>query len=497
MYSFLIVFLKIQLCLIAGVLLYELILKNDTFFQRNRHYLLGIILASVLLPFLPIEGLVEQQFLSFPEQSTVSEPVESYLIEGNSRAESDIVFILTEQATTIPWELILICIYGLGVLLGLLRFGIQLRKIQQMIRQGLSTRNSDYTLVDYPQPIAPFSFFRHIFWHSKALSTDEQEVILRHELAHVRGQHSYDLILIELVRIFSWCNPCVYLLRHRLREVHEFLADQSTCTGPEYSPYDYGQMLLQQLRQRQMWIPLPHHFAKRQLLRRLLMLSKSPSDPIQRFKFFMGIPLLALILALGYSIFPSMHTDTEKKTMYFVWDQLTCGDHVSPFVTEEGYRESLFMQADGSPHPILDKYHIYFIAQEIAQQMENEIWLDADSNSWVRVLMEDGQHKVMPYRNRLSFCMTESGEFKHAISSKLASNTPVQVHSMNIESWLDALATSESHDVWLDIEHGMTGLSVLLKTDIDGFDPWKATKQTPRDVEDFRVQIPCDSTSDE
>ena len=70
-----------------------------------------------------------------------------------------------------------------------------------------------------------FSFFRWIQLQPE-LSGEDREIVLQHELIHVRKGHTFDLLLLEIVQCFYWFNPIVRLLKQDLVHVHEFEVDQ-------------------------------------------------------------------------------------------------------------------------------------------------------------------------------------------------------------------------------------------------------------------------------
>lgn len=70
-----------------------------------------------------------------------------------------------------------------------------------------------------------FSFFRWIQLQPE-LSGQDREIVLQHELIHVRKGHTFDLLFLEIVQCFYWFNPVVRLLKQDLVHVHEFEVDQ-------------------------------------------------------------------------------------------------------------------------------------------------------------------------------------------------------------------------------------------------------------------------------
>ena len=54
----------------------------------------------------------------------------------------------------------------------------------------------------------------------------DNELIIRHELVHIRQYHSIDVVALALLRAVCWACPALGLLDRAVREVHEFLADR-------------------------------------------------------------------------------------------------------------------------------------------------------------------------------------------------------------------------------------------------------------------------------
>jgi beta-lactamase regulating signal transducer with metallopeptidase domain len=67
------------------------------------------------------------------------------------------------------------------------------------------------------------------------------DVVLRHELAHVRRQDWFVLIVAELLRVMYWFNPLVWIACSRLRRESEQAADdqvlRSGLDGPDYAAH--------------------------------------------------------------------------------------------------------------------------------------------------------------------------------------------------------------------------------------------------------------------
>jgi len=74
--------------------------------------------------------------------------------------------------------------------------------------------------VSYNQKQNNFSFFNWISVDEK-LNDNERDIVIKHELLHVKKNHSVDVIYFELIKTILWFNPFVYLLKNELEKVHE------------------------------------------------------------------------------------------------------------------------------------------------------------------------------------------------------------------------------------------------------------------------------------
>ena len=91
--------------------------------------------------------------------------------------------------------------------------------------------------------ILPYSFFRYIFVNQADYENGKiEKELLMHEEAHCLQYHSIDIIIIELLNIFFWFNPAIWLFRKSILLNHEYYADNKVLTYRD--PIDYQQLLL-------------------------------------------------------------------------------------------------------------------------------------------------------------------------------------------------------------------------------------------------------------
>ncbi len=83
---------------------------------------------------------------------------------------------------------------------------------------------------------APVSFYRWIFLPA-GIDQKSKELIIKHELAHIRQKHTADLIIMEAAVALLWFNPVVYVIRRDLKLLHEVLADQNALKYSDVGSY--------------------------------------------------------------------------------------------------------------------------------------------------------------------------------------------------------------------------------------------------------------------
>ena len=292
---------------ISLALLYSLFfacLSRETFHRFNRAALLGIMLTSLVLPFIRLT-------VSRPTivQEAVQMPTE-YL--GGLPA-----FTLTAASdpSVVTWGELLATVYQLGVMVML---GYLLRKMVQMcrlMRGGLRhTDNRGNTVILKPSVRSPFSLFRWI-----VMSVDDYEQhrqsILTHEQEHIRLGHTYDLLLLEAVRIFQWFNPFIWLLGHDLRAIHEYEADEAVIKQG-IDAKQYQQLLVLKAVGNRLQ-PFANTLGRGSLKQRIIMMYQKKSNRWMMLKALFVIP------AMGFALYafatpeavPEIQDVLEKKVV--------------------------------------------------------------------------------------------------------------------------------------------------------------------------------------
>ncbi|MFC2128601.1 M56 family metallopeptidase [Bacteroidota bacterium] len=101
--------------------------------------------------------------------------------------------------------------------------------------------NTQIVLVE-PKTL-PYSFFKYIFVNRSDFENGKiEKELITHEQIHCQQYHSLDILIIELIKVFLWFNPLIWLFRKTIQLNHEFLADHKVLSN--YNLNDYQNTLL-------------------------------------------------------------------------------------------------------------------------------------------------------------------------------------------------------------------------------------------------------------
>lgn len=274
---------------------YMLMLRRESFFRFNRIILLSILLLSLVLPLCnipwmsldhqPVVQAAQLQMLEMgipvhvlPEVQVLAEGAAS---QGTSRFS---VFFLVSL------------IYIIGMVALLMMRLWQVARLQFGLRQGVLWHNDEQGVRIYCHSgdVAPFSWMRNIVINKKDYDEAGREIVL-HEMGHIQGRHSWDVVLLTLVQMLQWWNPLCYVLGISLRDVHEYEADNFVLEqGVSAQGY---QLLLIRKAVGSGGYPFANSFNHSLTKKRITMMKKSKSNPWMKSKALYVIPVAALALS--------------------------------------------------------------------------------------------------------------------------------------------------------------------------------------------------------
>jgi len=118
------------------------------------------------------------------------------------------------------------------------------------------------------------------------------EALLKHELAHIRLGHSWDMLLCELTCRMLWFVPFAWMLRQDLRDVHEYQADRRVLQGG-IRDEEYQLLLIKKATSTGLQ-PGVNAFNQSPIKRRFKMMYRKPSRRWVALKAAYLLPLSAL-----------------------------------------------------------------------------------------------------------------------------------------------------------------------------------------------------------
>lgn len=271
--------IEVSVCWLILFSLYYFFLRKETFFNANRFYLLFSLLLGLIIPW--IMPLIQNGIASnIINMVSFTLPIEEISFETESTSQSG--FVLT-------WWHLVMALYSLGVAFFTIQFSNGIYQIIRLKKHGQTISNGQYKLIYHSNISAPFSFGKWLFLPQNQLSKSDEEKIIQHELVHIQSQHSFDILLVEVLGILFWFNPLLRLFHTALKEVHEYAADQHVTRSIPVK--NYGQLLLQQAFP-DVELRLVHNFNQSQLKNRIKMMTKKRSSKSAIMKYALILPAL-------------------------------------------------------------------------------------------------------------------------------------------------------------------------------------------------------------
>lgn len=256
---------------------YYFLLRKLTFYKLNRAYFLFGGAYAFFYPFI--------EFKSFmPLHETSAVPVEFYEAFFTQEIILDNGFALL--------DVLLYALCGVGVYF-ILRFLKRLYSIYVVHQNSYKEWWEGFFYREVYFPIQPFSFLKNIYVHQKQHVQKELYTIFKHENHHVKGLHSLDILMFELLLAICWYNPFVWLMRIAVRQNLEYLTDHQVLErGVNRQTYQYA---LVRMAQEQQSYPQGNSFSVKPLKNRIMMMNKKRSTKFQLGKYLFLLPLLIFI----------------------------------------------------------------------------------------------------------------------------------------------------------------------------------------------------------
>lgn len=276
--------LESTLILTIGYLLYKLLFARDHHFYWNRFYLITLCILSLIVPLLSFPVFAKEVFYTIGNHTNT--PITNMAVNSTSTID------------------ILLLIYGIITTILFLKFTVSFYTIKKILAHSHSYTSEGIKYVITDKLHTPASLFNTIILEHE--NSDEE--IIAHEKIHVLHKHSYDNLILELLKIIQWYNPITYLLSNSVKENHEFTADllaaKLVSDTDQYTSYILSHV-------RKINSPTFLNTFNTNIKNRIIMLNKTENkNPI---KAMLYIPLLLGIIGLfSFDYYPVLQGPNGK-----------------------------------------------------------------------------------------------------------------------------------------------------------------------------------------
>ena len=283
MFDFLVYLGQSALCLAALYLIYKVAMSHETLHIFNRVVLLGSIILSALLPLCRVKIVKEYDVIPTVKTIEVDDMV---VMENIPELGVDYVSLFKDIA---------VALFAIGFFFMLLRLAVSVYSVWRLIHSGrMSVIEEDVTLTIVSKLSTPFSWFGHIVASEEDMR-EYRDMILSHELAHIRLRHSWDVLFADLALCLWWFNPAMWLLRREMQSLHEYQADEAVISnGVDAKNY---QMLLIKRAAGARLHSVANCLNHSNLKNRITMMCKKTSSRWAATKALLVLPVVAISLS--------------------------------------------------------------------------------------------------------------------------------------------------------------------------------------------------------
>ena len=343
--AFIVYIIKSSLLLAMLVSLFMLFMSRETFHKLNRFLLLLIVVVSLALPFAnvgvstPLQGVfdsIENGFTKTDDALPVADVLladeQPMMATQPSVATFDAVadgipVSIEEKGSTAPlWQIVVLVIYGLGVVLLVVRQVVMYVQLSRLIMRSRKATAEQYGLPGVKLRLhsgeeKPFSWFGWVVVSDNDMAEGARE-ILTHEAAHVRAGHSWDIMLADAVIIMQWFNPLAWIMKNTLKDIHEFEADEAVISSG-VNAKQYQLLIIKKAVGARLY-SIANSFNHSLTKKRITMMCKEKSSKWSRAKALYILPVAA-IAACSFSTAEKANAEPDDKVNEIVANDTISG----------------------------------------------------------------------------------------------------------------------------------------------------------------------------
>ena len=283
--------LCVAFCLTLIYCAVSLSMRGLTQFRFRRVVVMASVLLSLALPMVMSYdwNVVEPTVADGTENVSVGRIV--YVPVGEEELKATPLEIMAKYLPIAGW----IYVAGLVAVAAYFAYGMILLRV--VISRGVRYDEEDGRIVVIDKNhIAPFSWAGKIALSVNDLDDASLSDIITHEEAHVRLRHWVDMVVMCAVCALTWYFPTAWLIRHHLKELHEYEADNEViASGTDVN--DYRLTLIRKIAGRRYGV-LASSINQSSLKKRFIMMTKSRVRGIARLRALALLPAIAIAVAV-------------------------------------------------------------------------------------------------------------------------------------------------------------------------------------------------------
>lgn len=393
MKEFIIYLLQVSVCLGIFSSIYFLFLRKQTFFRFNRIFLLIGLIGAFILPFIQFTYDVAVMPISIP----ITEELPDMIPTTNSISLSIWHFIFA--------------IYMTGVTFLITRNIKSYAKLYKIKKEGKCKKIEGYNVVESPETGIAFSVLNYIFINPEKLQAKEKEVILKHEISHIKQKHWVDLLCGECALLLQWFNPLIWFYIHWIKENHEYLADQAVIEAGESSAV-YRAVLINQQFQDPIF-SFANSFSYPNHLNRLNMMKKTKTQSWKKISVLAILPLFGVFFSLSAKpnyVEVEMNNDGSLYPLYLAVTKSSTEKQGSKIVTKGTARFAISDTMEHKPLVFIDG------EEKRIKELNN---IDPNTIESINVLKENSATEVYGEKGKNGVVLIELKKDKAAEEVKI------------------------------------------------------------------------------
>ena len=219
--------IEVLICSGLFLVLYRWLLAGKVGYRLCRAYIVGTMLLAALIPALDVPLYSPAPEPAAKEKAVLHEFRGSLLPEDGGYGGATAEDAATSRKTSAKAIVLktAAALYGVTAAASIVLIGLNVIRIRRLRRGARLTRMEGWTLAESGKIRTPFSFLRTVYMGFN-YSPSERRMILSHEVSHVRHRHSYERLVLSVLRSLLWFNPFLWIAEKDLKEVQEWEADR-------------------------------------------------------------------------------------------------------------------------------------------------------------------------------------------------------------------------------------------------------------------------------